>query len=92
MVCTTPDISSANVTLPYKVPKEDYGFILDGVQNFTSLGEDSNFQPFAFVSNPVYHPFKGVFPIQDASDRKYFEINVSTKEWTQFYAAIVLNE
>lgn len=76
MTCTTPDVSSANLTLPYKVPKEDYGFILDGVQNFTSLADEGNFQPFEFVSDPVYHKFTGVYPIQDASV-KYFEVNVS---------------
>ncbi|XP_071818203.1 plexin-A4-like isoform X3 [Apostichopus japonicus] len=74
MTCTTPDVSSANLTLPYKVPKEDYGFILDGVQNFTSLADEGNFQPFEFVSDPVYHKFTGVYPIQDASV-KYFEVN-----------------
>lgn len=74
MKCRTPNVSSVSLILPYKVPKEDYGFILDGVKNFTSLGDHEDFQPFEIVSDPVYHNFGKVYPIRD-SDRKNLEIN-----------------
>ncbi|XP_071495764.1 plexin-A4-like [Diadema antillarum] len=55
MICLTPNISDVRV-LP-EMKREHYGFILDGVQNFTSLKQMSGVQPFEFVSDPYYQKF-----------------------------------
>ncbi|XP_038054424.1 plexin-A2-like [Patiria miniata] len=55
MTCPSPDVSPYAVQA---VPKAKYGFVLDGVQNFTTLKDVTVVQPFEFVPNPQYFKFE----------------------------------
>ena len=54
MTCPSPDVSpySTQEVLP-----TNYGFVLDGVQNFTSLKDLAAAKPFQFFPDPVYFKF-----------------------------------
>ncbi|XP_063953502.1 plexin-A4-like isoform X1 [Lytechinus pictus] len=57
MFCPTPNMSASSVPLPYETRQGQYGLILDGVKNFTSLEGLPGVQPFEFVSDPYYQKF-----------------------------------
>ena len=65
MVCLTPNISATNVSLPFELSRDNFGFILDGVQNFTSLEDLPGVQRFEFLPDPVYFQVPRARPHQE---------------------------
>ena len=92
MVCLTPNISATNVSLPFELSRDNFGFILDGVQNFTSLEDLPGVQRFEFLPDPVYFKFHEQDHIRKLSygQPKLLIIQVSPNTFLIFYPKALL--
>ena len=77
MTCATPDVSSSRRKPPYEINKDDYGFELDGLTNYTSMSGVLGIQNFEIHPDPFYHKFDSDIKLNiDQQKYLYLEIEV----------------
>ena len=76
MKCPTPDVSSSARKPPYEIKKEDFGFILDGLTNYTTMSDVPGIQNFEIHPDPMYNRFDPDVLKLNIDQQKYLYLEI----------------